>query len=354
MTGFISVTAQNLEKPSSLTSSGNWLYVGGSGPGNYTTIQDAVDHASDSDTVFVFDDSSPYKGVIFVSKSLTIHGENKNTTIIDSGGFNISANHVTITGFTVQNSKTGVYIKGSGPTASYTTVDNNIFSNVSRGVNIYDDPWWTLNFTEIGYNIISNNVITYTTDYGITIAKGQNNIVIGNDISQNNEYTTEAYTIGIYISSAFNNISYNNIHDNIRGIHLVESNKTEIYRNTIKGNKDFGMFLINPSFVRVIQNNFINNRRSVRILRYIVEPMSTYTHLPIQPAFFDENYWDKSRIFPYPISSFFMYNPLYFVWFLGGIFGFEIEEFILDNFVNFVRFDWHPAQEPYDILMIRG
>ena len=30
------------------------LYVGGSGPGNYTTIQEAVDASMNGDTVFVF------------------------------------------------------------------------------------------------------------------------------------------------------------------------------------------------------------------------------------------------------------------------------------------------------------
>ena len=59
------------------------LYVGGIGPGNYTKVQDAVDNASSGDTVFVYDDSSPYKENISISKSLTIRGENKQTTIID-------------------------------------------------------------------------------------------------------------------------------------------------------------------------------------------------------------------------------------------------------------------------------
>ena len=35
-------------------SRGDTLYVGGSGPGNYTRIQDAIDNATDDDTVFVY------------------------------------------------------------------------------------------------------------------------------------------------------------------------------------------------------------------------------------------------------------------------------------------------------------
>ncbi|MBP1662308.1 MAG: hypothetical protein H6P94_557, partial [Thermoplasmatales archaeon] len=48
----VPMTAQDAEKSFS-TSSGTWLYVGGSGPGNYTKIQDAIDNASDGDTIFV-------------------------------------------------------------------------------------------------------------------------------------------------------------------------------------------------------------------------------------------------------------------------------------------------------------
>ena len=33
---------------------GNTLYVGGSGPGNYTKIQDAINDANDGDTVYVY------------------------------------------------------------------------------------------------------------------------------------------------------------------------------------------------------------------------------------------------------------------------------------------------------------
>jgi len=61
----------------------NWLYVGGSGPGNYTTIQSAINAASPGDTVFVYDDSSPYLETLVIPTSLSLIGENKQTTIID-------------------------------------------------------------------------------------------------------------------------------------------------------------------------------------------------------------------------------------------------------------------------------
>ena len=38
---------------------GNTLYVGGTGEGNYTCIQNAINDAVNGDTIFVYDDSSP-------------------------------------------------------------------------------------------------------------------------------------------------------------------------------------------------------------------------------------------------------------------------------------------------------
>jgi len=77
---FVGVTiapaiAQNTEK--SQSSRGDWLYVGGSGLGNYSKIQDAIDNASDEDTVFVYDDSSPYYENLEIDKSIKLLGEIK-------------------------------------------------------------------------------------------------------------------------------------------------------------------------------------------------------------------------------------------------------------------------------------
>jgi len=42
------------------------LYVGGSGPGNYSKIQDAIDNASEGDTIFVY--NGTYNEQINVNK----------------------------------------------------------------------------------------------------------------------------------------------------------------------------------------------------------------------------------------------------------------------------------------------
>jgi hypothetical protein len=53
---------------------GDILYVGGSGSNNYTKIQDAINDSSNLDTVFVYDDSSPYYENLIINKSISLIG----------------------------------------------------------------------------------------------------------------------------------------------------------------------------------------------------------------------------------------------------------------------------------------
>jgi parallel beta-helix repeat protein len=125
------------------------LYVGGSGPGNYTHIQDAIDDASNGDTIFVYDLLSPYtENLRIVGKSITLIGEDKATTSIEGYDGNdtifINANNVIITGFTISYSYTGIRLLESEDCTIYL---NNIKYNVD-GI-IIDDS--------CNNNIIYNN-----------------------------------------------------------------------------------------------------------------------------------------------------------------------------------------------------
>jgi len=102
----LSSVAQIIERPSLLKR--NLLFVGGSGPGNYTHIQDAINTALDGDTVFVYDDSAPYYEHLLIDKSITLLGQNRSSTIIDgtntSTGLHITSDCVIIRQFTFRNS----------------------------------------------------------------------------------------------------------------------------------------------------------------------------------------------------------------------------------------------------------
>ena len=64
----------------------NTQYVGGSGPGNYTTIQEGIDAATSGDTVYVY--NGTYYESVIVNKSINLVGEQKEATFIDGGYVN--------------------------------------------------------------------------------------------------------------------------------------------------------------------------------------------------------------------------------------------------------------------------
>ncbi len=343
----LSVSGSELiEKICEPTLNGNTLYVGGSGPGNYSTIQEAVDDAEDGDIVFVFSESSPYNESVTVAKPITIRGENKLTTIIDRShekgdAFFLYSNNVTITGFTIQNTGTGIYIAGPGYDASYNIITDNIILNTACGIQIFYGSPSKPGFSNLGYNTISNNTIINTTFCGIRSVRGRNTNIIGNSISENHGYSKRGY--GIEVSGAFNNISLNNVFDNdFDGIIVGESYKTTIYRNNIENNGRYGLTLFDTSFDKVIQNNFIDNHRNAFFGQAILFIIETHRgNYPILPNSWDSNYWGKPRSIPYIIPG------------LVGLHLF-LPSIIYDSLgilpFNFFRLDIHPAQEPYDIV----
>ena len=122
------------------TSTGDTLYVGGTGAGNYSTIQEAIDDASDGDAVFVYDDSSPYYENLIVNKSINLIGEDKGSTVIDGNMIGdvvyVSADWVNISGFTIQNTSTSD--EGIEIISNYNTIaGNNIISHLYSGIYLY-------------------------------------------------------------------------------------------------------------------------------------------------------------------------------------------------------------------------
>ena len=177
-TCIIPTFAQNTEKSSVPASRGSWLYVGGSGPGNYSRINDALDNASNGDTIFVYDDSAPYHEVVSIDKSVTVQGENRETTVIESNAstspINLYADGIVFMNFTIIAYESGIRLYytndttvsscniltryGEGLIIAYSS--RNIISNIS--IHFRGEP-------AIGYfgvwiygNSI-DNIVTYVT-----------------------------------------------------------------------------------------------------------------------------------------------------------------------------------------------
>ena len=316
-TTIIPTTAQNAEKTVS-ASKGTWLYVGGSGPGNYTRIQDAVDNAINNDTIFVYERSSPYKENIVINKSISILGENKNLTIIDGQNhgciFTLLADAVSISNFTIQNAG----FQGNDDLAGVLIYSNSnlIFRNIitSDTQNAYGIILVNSSNTLIASNIIQNNYHA-----GIQIRYGHNNS-IQNNLMLNNSYG--AVLIG---GSSGNIISGNMIVDYLC-IGLLESFDTIIMNNNfiVRG---IALLLTNSGNNTISQNNFI--RQWNKILFFLYNILCGISNCTIQKNHWDSNYWYQPRILP----------------------KFIITHMASENKRKGIRIevDWHPAREPYDI-----
>ncbi|UCE37216.1 MAG: right-handed parallel beta-helix repeat-containing protein [Thermoplasmata archaeon] len=235
-----------------ISSSDNWgiedivktLYVGGSGSGNYTHIQWAIENASNGDTVYVYDDSAPYYENVLVDKSINLIGEDKDTTIIDGGGsgdvVNVSADRVNVSGFTLTNSGGDFWNAGIElyKVQNCMIVNNNVISNNGQGIYFESSS----NSFLIDNKISSNNVD------GIFFVSSSNNEITGNNVTRNGE------GIGLYSSSNDNIITSNNVSNNTIGIVLISSSNNNINNNNIYSNIWDGIFLS-----RSPNNNITNN-----------------------------------------------------------------------------------------------
>jgi parallel beta-helix repeat protein len=222
-TAVIPSTAQNTEKQSSR---GNWLYVGGSGPGNYTQIQDAIENASNGDTVYVFDESSPYHEQLKIHKSITLSGENRNTTVLAGLNatllINITASNVCVSGFTIQQ-----------------------FVGYSLAVAISADST----------QIVSNRFIgqprpkPFIVFYGIIALSANNLTILDNEFSEN----VSAIKLRDSHSSVIKN---NSITRGEYAVYLIDCYDTMIMDNRI--NNSYDNIVTSGGSRSIISNNTIN------------------------------------------------------------------------------------------------
>jgi parallel beta-helix repeat protein len=316
----LTVAGSTMVDKGSFSLDGNTLYVGGSGEGNYTKIQDAIDDAVDGDTVFVFDDSSPYLENVLVNKSLNLIGEDRNTTVID-GHKNghvvfIIADMVNLSGFTIINGVGGFIRSGVNVKANYTIISNNIIKDNYWGIGIWNNNEGHV-FTLSG-NIISDNKIISNSAKGISIDHSISSRIENNIISQNAQD-------GIIMRICHNNIiKGNEINNNKDGIDMYQDcYRNDIYFNNFTFNRRSGINILDVGNNNIYRNNFIGNLwRNVK-LKYNIRDIGKNNWY--------ENYWDKTRT-----SLYLIFGLLYVeFWFLGIIPWFEI--------------DRTPATEPYDI-----
>ncbi|MCK5291538.1 MAG: right-handed parallel beta-helix repeat-containing protein [Thermoplasmata archaeon] len=294
------------------------VYVGGTGPGNYSTIQGAIDASDIGDTLHIY--SGTYFEHIVVGKALTLIGENRDTTIIDGSDagpiINVTADWVNISGFNITNggvsSKTGgivlhhsqnCYIadnlvsgNGNGmwlTYASYNTISgNHVFMNMWDGIELYPssndntiigntihDNWFGVGVWYSNSNVISSNDIysefnMVNDDHaGVAVGYSNDNTIANNSVSEqrtgislhdsdNNIISGNSGFLNRYAIDLFrsNNtiIDYNTVYDNSNGISIIVSNNNTISDNVIYSNS-YGLQIESSSGNKIYHNEFTDN-----------------------------------------------------------------------------------------------
>ena len=221
---------------------------------DYVTIQEAIDAPETLDGHTILVDEGTYYENVVVNKTVSLIGENKETTIIDGNGIEtvvrLTSDNITATGFTIQNSGSLWEDAGIEINSSHNTLSENVIINSTHGLLIGGNC-----------NILSENIIENNHDVGIYLDGVSNNNITQNVITNNT-----CFGIGLFASSNDNTISGNNITKSDWGVTLNESFNNIFSGNNINNSAAVGVYFHNESSSnKFYHNNLINNTQQVHI-----------------------------------------------------------------------------------------
>ena len=240
---------------------------------NYTYIQNAINNASDGDTILVH--KGNYSENLTVDKPLSLESiySNPEDVIISSKNSSLPVIHVTsdnvkISGLTIlgkqkDNIVAGIFLDN----VNSVLIQNNIISNTSDGLLIdassriiiqnnafYSNSMHGACISNSANNELTDNLIA-NNEYGLYLDLSDENTLVNNNASNNEKY-------GIALRKSNNNIiAGNHFFSNKYGLTITDSNDNEVIDNVAGSNNQSG-FLLWKGNSNTIKGNILDNNEN--------------------------------------------------------------------------------------------
>jgi len=268
------------------TGSAKTITVDDDGGVDYTRIQDAIDNATEGDSIRVFEGT--YNESIKINVSVTLIGIGSEHTIINAGYhttnnlivIEITADGVTIQGFTVRHSSmnwdnVGIHLNSDNNVLNDNNItvndigllvvssegnhieNNTIMRNLDCGLHLTDN---------CDNNIIKGNYFSNNSGNAIKFDKNCTNNTIEENVCTNTDYgfsTSDPATSILISESNGNRLNNNSLSEDFIGIVLRESDETIIEDNNFSMNRKYAIYSIASRRLRVSRN--VMNETGIRL-----------------------------------------------------------------------------------------